>query len=60
MKQDPTTSKLHRMHEMETTVTNVRGVCPLVCLSHSSTWLHCVGVIQCSHCQITLTPDGGL
>jgi len=33
--------KLHRMHEMQTIVTDVRGVCPSVCLSRGSTRLHC-------------------
>jgi len=28
------------MHEMQTTVTNDRGVCPSVCLSRRSTLLH--------------------
>jgi len=38
--------RLHRMHEMQTIVTDVRGVCPSVSLSR--------GVIQCSLYQITL------
>jgi len=29
------------MHEMHTTVTDVSGVCPSVCLSLGSTRLHC-------------------
>jgi len=29
------------MHEMQTIVTDVRGVCPSVCLSRGSTRLHC-------------------
>jgi len=59
--------RLHRMHEMQTFVTDVRGVCPLVCLSECTEWPHTVkptwdsaslcGVIRCSLCQITLAPD---
>jgi len=44
--------RLHQMHEMQTIVTDVRSVCPSVCLSRSR--LHCAGVIRCSLCQITL------
>jgi len=32
---------MHAMHEMQPIVTNVRGVCPSVCLSRGSTRLHC-------------------
>jgi len=41
---------LHRMHEMQTIVTDDRGVC----LSRGSTRLHCAEVIRCRRCQITL------
>jgi len=34
--------RLHRMPEMQTFVTDVRGVRPSVCLSRGSTRLHCV------------------
>jgi len=38
------------MHEMQTVVTDVRGVSPSVCLSICLSR----GVIRCSLCQITL------
>jgi len=44
--------RLHRMHEMLTIVTDVRGVCLSVCLS--VTWLKSA-VIRCNLCQITFT-----
>jgi len=34
------------MHEMQTIVTVVCGVCPSVCLSCGSTRLYCVGLIM--------------
>jgi len=49
---------LHQTHEMQTIVTDVRGVCSSVSLS--VTWLKslphamCAGVIQRSLCQVTL------
>jgi len=44
------------MHEMQTIVTDVRDVCPSVCLSRASTrrCVQCVRCIRCSLCQITL------
>jgi len=33
--------RLHGMHEVHTIVIDNHGVCPSVCLSHSSTRLHC-------------------
>jgi len=33
--------RMHVMHQMQPIVTNVRGVCPSVCLSRGSTRLHC-------------------
>jgi len=45
------------MHEMQTIVTDVRGVCLSVSLSVMAaqlTRLHCAGVIRCSLCRITL------
>jgi len=58
---------LRRMHEMQTIVTDVRGVCPSVSLSaylsvtnaHSEADLSACsvfggGVIRCSLCQMTL------
>jgi len=38
--------KLHRMHEMQTTVTDVCGVCLSVCLSRGSPWLHCAKMAE--------------
>jgi len=59
--------RLHRMHEMQTIVTDVRGVCPSVCQSvcHECTeWprkakrtrdsASLCGVIRCSLCHTTL------
>jgi len=49
--------RLHRMHDMQTIVTDVRGVCqsvcPSVCRSRGLTRLYCAGIIRCSLCQIT-------
>jgi len=45
---------LHRMHEVQTIVTDVLGVYPSVCRLRGSTRLHCAGVIRCGLCQITL------
>jgi len=42
------------MHEMQTIVTDVHGVCQSVCPSRGSARLHCAWVIRCSLCQITL------
>jgi len=48
--------RLHRMHEMQTIITDDRGVCQSVChaaqLSSDACSVH--GVIRCSLCQITL------
>jgi len=38
--------RLHRMHKMQTIVTDVRVVSPSVCLSHGSTRLHCAKTAQ--------------
>jgi len=46
--------RLHRMHEMQTAVADVRGVCQSACLSRGSTRLYCAEVIWCSFFQITL------
>jgi len=42
------------MHQMLTIVIDLRGVHQSVCHAAQLTQLHCVGVIQCSLCQITL------
>jgi len=42
------------MHDMQSIVTNVRRVGQSVRLLRGSSRLHCVGVIRCSLCQITL------
>jgi len=44
------------MHEMQTIVTDDRGVCQSVCLSRGSTRrrVQCVQRIRCNLCQITL------
>jgi len=37
--------RLHRMHEMQTIVTDVRGVC--LSISLSAMWLELSGCVQC-------------
>jgi len=47
-------SRLHRMHEILTILTDVHSVCLSVCLSHTYAMCRVYGVIWCSLCQITL------
>jgi len=38
--------RLRRMHEIQTTVTDVRGVCQSVCLSRGLSRLHCAQMAE--------------
>jgi len=51
--------RLHRMHEMLTIVTDVRGVCQSVCLSRGSTRLHCANMAEQIKMLFMVNTPGG-
>jgi len=48
------------MHKMQTTVTDVPGACPSICLSRSSTRLHCVKTAERINILFGVNTLGGL